>query len=270
MKKGICLVVGLFLCLFMVNGCDNNNNKAHAQNTVTNPTRIPKPPAAYSAEGEFVGFIIGNGDRTHHIIVYNDEINYKFVFGNGDGVLGYYWGASPPWGTTYCPDSSCSELYVYQNRLQDVILGKSDYGLSWPFNSEYITTEGFNTISPSALKYQKVWEVQYEEVIEQRVYCNSFPPPDCLLCNGGIDDLGNPLVLSGNDCLGYMKTQLPKRDENGAMVYAYTCKSNTKEQQEYLDSEVGKYVYHKVIPFDISTLPFKHPIPVPIDIRVYY
>lgn len=277
MKKGMYFLVGICLFIgmsFLFYGCDNN--KSHAQSTVTSPSRVPKPPAAFSNDGEFVGFIIGNGFRTNHVIIYNDEINYRFMIGNGDGKIGYYWSGNPPWGPSYCPDSSCSELYLYQNRLQDVIVGKSDYGDSWPFNSEYVTTEGYNTIAPSELKYKKVWEQKTEPVLT--MYSDSTPPPcttpicpdpmpypDCSISD---DDYGNPLFANNEDpykCYGYKKVYLHNEDNSSVMTFV--CKPVSESERAYLDSLT---ILHKVIPFDVSKLPFKHPIPVPIDIRVYY
>jgi hypothetical protein len=278
MKKLMFLIigVGLFIGLsFMFYGCGGNGGGSDAIAASPPPPQDPgtpvdkiKPPAAFSATGEFLGYVVGyNHEYPQQFQLYNDKINYRFILANSNGEIYGSWGSGP-----YCIDDQCSELYLYKNRLQDVIIGNSDDYVSWLFNSKYITTDSSQEVSPSQLKYQKTYEQLYEP--QKAVYCTGMTPPptienpnpqpippDCNTCgNNGLDQYGNPLVLEGNECIGYNKVITSE--------YGFVCKPLSEEQMKSLQKYPGPY--HKVVSINPQDLPFTYPAATPFEIRVDY
>lgn len=275
---GVCLFIGLS---FMFYGCGGSGGGSDAIAASPPPPQDPgtpiekiKPPAAFSSDGEFLGYVIGyRCDTPQHIQVYSDKINYRFVISNSLGTIYGSWGTGP-----YCIDDKCSDLYLYKNRLQDTIIGIGETNPQWLFNSTHITTDSSQTVEVTQIKYQKLYEVLKEPVLTK--YCDGFIPPptvenpnpqpippDCTTCgNNGLDQYGNPLYLDGNSCYGYNETT--KFGDDGKPIYGFVCKKLSEDQLKYIQSFPGPY--HKVISIDPQDLPFKYPVSVPIEIKVEY
>jgi hypothetical protein len=250
MKKGICLVVGLFLCLSVLTGCDSNSSHSNAY--ALPPIPQAKTPVAFSADGEFLGYVLGSGDQPHHILIYNDEINYRFIISNGTGLI-WYQGST----NVYSPDNTCKDGYVIQNRYADYIQGGNetlDVGV-WPFDSERVTSDSSQVITGKDLKYRKEWSQVYIE------YKMAVPFPD-ETCQNGYYILPDNITCRKPDT--YPCTV--NGQEATCVKMSWQCKPYTyfATTDAYKD-----YPFHKVVPFTMA-LPFKTPVAVPIEIKVVY
>lgn len=268
MKKGICLFFGFLFCFMSIIGCSDNSNHGSGRAYAAPPVMpAAKPPAAFSNDGEFLGYVVGHGSSgPHHIEIYNDDINYRFVVSNGTGLIAI---TNLP-STHYSTDSECKDLYVTINRFRDFIQGANDeYGSSsWPYESQMVTSDFTQPTPGSTIKYQKVWgnePITKNETCVVNQYFTGNPgdpgyplPPPPNWCDA--PNYVNP--DNATQCLGICSKQDYERDENGDILYKWRCRSLP-------DNFSSSYTYHKVIPATIP-LPFKVPVEVPIDIRVIY
>jgi hypothetical protein len=255
-------ILGLSLCFCIA--LSLSFIPASAAPPVVDKTKALKPAAAFSADGEYLGLVLGSGDNAHHLMIYNEKLNYRFIISNGTGLMAYQ-GSRPAYST----EETCTELYITKNRYEDFIQGANDeFGTgTWPYGTKLVTTDSTLSVQQGDIKYQRIWQQLTKTEPMLMVFCNSFPPPDCSLCNGGIDDYGAPLTPSNNDCLGYRKQKTYLTEPcvvNGVntncAVMAWACSPA---------SLTGSTPYHKVVPFTMS-LPFKYPVAIPIEIKVNY